>query len=159
MQGLSSAGSRTGRSGIAEEGSEPFLFEMAVVCEHFVQPFSPHRLHRNAVGQAVSFVGTCTVEPKAGQERLAALRHYANFRAIHEFGDNPARPFPDARSGASKEGQVFGQHFVSRDDQVRTQRPTQFESSGMRRIVDGGQSRPVKGVGENSSQGVLFGTP
>ena len=54
------------------------LLKMPVIGEGFGQPFLAHRLHRNAIDQAVPFVGTRFVKGHAGKKRIAALRNNAN---------------------------------------------------------------------------------
>ena len=44
-------------SRIPKHCPETFLLKMPVVGENLVQPFLAHRLHRNAIDQAVAFVG------------------------------------------------------------------------------------------------------
>lgn len=53
-------------SGIAEQRAEAFLLEMPVVCEDLGDPALPHRVHRNAIRQAVAFVQTHTVQIQPG---------------------------------------------------------------------------------------------
>ncbi|MGA2740598.1 MAG: hypothetical protein ABSG65_24575 [Bryobacteraceae bacterium] len=46
-----------------------FLLEVPIIGERFGQAFPPHRLHGNAIGQAVTFVGPLAVKIEAGQKR------------------------------------------------------------------------------------------
>jgi hypothetical protein len=47
---------------IPEQRSESFLFKVPVIREHVSQAFAPHRLHRNAVRQALTFIRTAIIE-------------------------------------------------------------------------------------------------
>src|ERR1700733_3599557 len=69
-------------SGIAEQRTKPFLFKMPIIGEDFTQSFLAHRLHRNAINQAVSFVGPRSVKSHAGKKRIPALRNNANTRIL-----------------------------------------------------------------------------
>ncbi len=53
------------------------------------------------------------------QGRFPALRHNTNLEAIYQDLNVPGRPISDARSGTSKESQIFCQHFVCGDNPVR----------------------------------------
>ena len=50
------------QSGFPEQCAKTFLFEMAVIGENAANPFAMQGLHRNAIGKAVAFVGTGSVE-------------------------------------------------------------------------------------------------
>jgi len=58
----------------AEERPEALLLEMPVVGEHVGQSFPAHGLHRDAVGEAITFVRSGGVKIEPGQKRLMALR-------------------------------------------------------------------------------------
>ena len=58
----------------SKQNGESFLREMPVVRQDFGDALLPHRLHRNAVGQAVSLVGAGLVEGKTVKEGLMGLR-------------------------------------------------------------------------------------
>lgn len=60
------------RSG-AEQGPETFLLEMTVIRERLGQPFPAHRLHGDAIGEAVALIGTLRVEIEPGQKGGSAL--------------------------------------------------------------------------------------
>lgn len=47
---------------IPEQRPKSLLFKVPVIREHFGQALPSHRLHRNAVRQAVTFVRTAVVE-------------------------------------------------------------------------------------------------
>jgi hypothetical protein len=51
---------------------------MAVIGKYFGQSFLSHRLHRNTIDKAVTFVGTRSIEPQACAKGLSALRDDAN---------------------------------------------------------------------------------
>jgi hypothetical protein len=74
-----------GLSQIAEQRPEAFLLKMPVVGENFGQPFLAHRLHRNAVCQAVAFVGPRSVESHAGEKRSPALRNDTDASVIENM--------------------------------------------------------------------------
>src|ERR1035438_5081891 len=69
---------KAGKPGSAKQGAKTFLLKMPVVGENFGQPFPEHRLHRNAIRQAVALVGPRPVELQPGKEGLPALRNHLN---------------------------------------------------------------------------------
>jgi hypothetical protein len=56
-----------------KEGREALLREMAVVGQRLDDPFFAHRVHGNAIGQAVALVGPRAVEFQARKKGLPAL--------------------------------------------------------------------------------------
>jgi hypothetical protein len=44
------------KTGSAEKRAKAFLLEIPIVGENFGQPFPTHRLHRNAIREAVTLV-------------------------------------------------------------------------------------------------------
>lgn len=63
------------------------MFEMPVVDENVGQTFTPHRLHRNAIREAVRFAGTLGVEIKAGEKGFMALREDADVLVCNNLTD------------------------------------------------------------------------
>ena len=59
-------GSDDARSGFPEESTETFLLEMGIIRKHLGDALVTHRLHRNAVRQAVTLVQTHAVKIQAG---------------------------------------------------------------------------------------------
>jgi hypothetical protein len=77
---------------IPEESPETLLLKMPVIGENLGQPFLAHRVHRNAINQAVAFVGAGPVELQAGAERLLALRKHPDGGIGQEAFDTFRRP-------------------------------------------------------------------
>ena len=61
---------------IAEQSAKTLLLEVLVIGERFGQALPAHRLHGNAIDQAVPLVGPLAVKIEAGQKRSAALRDH-----------------------------------------------------------------------------------
>lgn len=58
---------------VAKEGAKSFLLEMPIIGEGFGQAFAPHRRHRNAIDQTVSFIRPRGVKLQSSTEGFAAL--------------------------------------------------------------------------------------
>lgn len=71
---------RPARLYVPEQRPESFLFKVPVVREDVAQTFPPHRLHRNAIRQAITFIRAAVVERQALREGTPALRYNANVR-------------------------------------------------------------------------------
>src|ERR1017187_4866403 len=56
------------------------------VGEYLGQPFLAHRLHRDAIDQAIAFVGTCAVQFKPGDKGIVALRNDTYTRITQQIG-------------------------------------------------------------------------
>lgn len=132
---------------------------MPVVCQHLGEPFTAHRLHRDAIDQTVPLIWPGPVELQPGQKRLPALRHDQDIRIFEERARYAARFVPKSRPGTGKERQVLAQHFICGDDSVGCQRAAELYSEFMGRVVDTRQGRPVESVGKNRSQCALLGVP
>ncbi len=84
---------------------------MIIMRQDFGDAVLPHRLHRNAISQAISLVGACLVEGKTVKEGLMRLRARNDARV----GQNPlgiaggSRPYRS--SLAAEMGQELGQDF------------------------------------------------
>src|ERR1017187_9877653 len=101
---------------IAEQRPETFLLKMAVVRENFGQPILAHRLHRNAIRQAVAFVGPRSVESHAGEKRGPALRNNTDARILENTLGICEGFVAHRLGGRRKDGKVFDQHFIRRDE-------------------------------------------
>jgi hypothetical protein len=56
------------RSELAEQGPESLLLKVPIIREDFVQPPTPHSLHRNAIDQTIAFVWPGAVQVKTGNK-------------------------------------------------------------------------------------------
>ncbi len=65
-------GKRQPESDLEQDG-KPFLREMSVMGEDFGNAFGSHRLHGNAIREAVFFIGAGFVECETIEERLMGL--------------------------------------------------------------------------------------
>jgi hypothetical protein len=61
------------RASLAEQNRETFLAEVVVVGENLRDALVSHRVHRDAVDQAVGFVGALLVQFEPSQEREVRL--------------------------------------------------------------------------------------
>ena len=81
-----------GVSGIAKQGVEAILLEMAVVGKDVGDVVMTHGLHGDAVGQTVAFVRALAVQLEPGQERFAALRNNAHIGILQKLVAKPSGP-------------------------------------------------------------------
>src|SRR5208337_4098862 len=68
-----------------EQDGKAFLCKMVVIRQHCCDCLMPHGQHRNAVGEAVPFVGTGSIEGKSVTESLMGLmlNHYVRIAQNH----------------------------------------------------------------------------
>ena len=66
------------KDGIPEQSAKTFLLKMAVVGQYVGQAFAPHGRHRNAVCEAIAFVGMAGVKIETGEKRLTGLWDHVN---------------------------------------------------------------------------------
>ena len=100
-----------------EKGVKAFLLKMPVVGENFGQPFPPHRLHRNAIRQAVALVGTGSIELPGRQETTpgsAGPREQRNSSRMRSTLPHALRR--NCSGAVAEKSEVFGQHFVGCND-------------------------------------------
>jgi hypothetical protein len=58
------------------------LLEMPVAVQHVCQPFPAHSLHRNAIDEALAFVGAGSVQLETGEEGFSALGNHQNGKSL-----------------------------------------------------------------------------
>ncbi len=89
---------------------------MIIMRQNFGDAVLPHRLHRNAISQAISLVGACLVEAKTVKEGLMGLRAHDDARV----GQNPLGIAGGSRSYrsslAAEMSQELGQDFFRSDN-------------------------------------------
>ena len=90
-----------------------------LVREHIRQPFPAHRLHRNAIRQAVTFVRPSLVESQAFEKTLAALRNDAHIVDRKKTSDGNRRILSQAFTRGA-EGQYLSKHFIRGDEDPPT---------------------------------------
>jgi hypothetical protein len=139
-----------------EEGAEAFLLEMAVVGENVGQAFPPHRLHRNAVRQAVTLVGTLNVKIETGQEGSAALRNHPDRGTGQNVSDAYTGFTPHRLVLGGEKGQIFRQYLVGRDDGVRSVRGGQGQCLFMAVVAEIGEGNPIKRIGKERRHASFF---
>ncbi len=132
---------------------------MPVVGRNLNQPFVAHRLHRNAIDQAVPFVGTGPVQFQACKEGFPALRNNQNGEALDRIGDVSASLGPDAGPRAGKKCQILTKHFIGRDYFVGREGTAEIHGAFMSGILGTRQGGPIKRIGENNPHTSRFGTP
>lgn len=132
---------------------------MVIIGQNLGEPFPSRGLHRYAIGQTVTLVGPRSIKAEAGQECLPALGNNPNLKVVDQFRDDAAGSLPDAGPGSRKERQIFRKDLLCRDDRIGLKQTADFNGAEMCRIVDAGQGSPIKRIGENVFQSVLFGRP
>jgi hypothetical protein len=152
-------GANGGRPQIAEQRTEAFLLKMPVVGENFGQPFLAHRLHRNAICQAVAFVRPRSVESHAGEKRGPALRNHTD-AGIIENALSICKGFAAHRFGSRrKEGEILHQNFIGGNEKRGFPLGRKGQSPPVGAITEIRQRNPVEGVGEKSGHASLLGQP
>ena len=91
MTGLWTSGA--GRRSRSEQRAESFLGEVLVVGQHLRQPLGLHRVHGNAVCEAVALVETSFVEVETFAERGSALLNDTNGRGIEQVANRSGYSF------------------------------------------------------------------
>lgn len=86
-----------------------------IVRENFGDAFMLHRLHRNAVGQAVLFVGAGFVKRQTREEGVAGLRMDCDGRLLVKATYESGGTLPEQRPGLAEGRQDFGQDFIGRN--------------------------------------------
>jgi len=138
----------------AKQRPEAFLFEMLVVGENFFQSFPLHRLHRNAIDQAVAFVRAGEIKIETEHEAFMALRNDANLRVGENGFDRHPGPASKMLRRTREKRQVLAKHFFCRHDIVGY--ALGLSVSG---FAGKGKSDPVKRVGKNRAHTLRFGSP
>jgi hypothetical protein len=77
-----------------QETDEALLRKVAVVCEDFLNLSLTHRVHRNAIHEAVLFVWTPFIERQSSEERFVRLRNHLDIGAIENFAYRAASQTP-----------------------------------------------------------------
>ena len=119
----------------------------------FADAFCTHRLHRNAVGQAVFLIRPGFVEGQARKEGLPGLRQHENRRVGHhtvrlQGGDTPKL------AGMSESGDKFAQNFIRGHDHTLPEGKTQFQSGGVVLVPRVGKGDPIERIGKDSPHAV-----
>ena len=97
---------------------------MPVVGEDFRQPFLAHRLHRNAIRQAVALVEAVAVEAEAREKRGPAMRDYANGWVFENILCVVARRPPKVLPPPAEIIQIFNDDGFRGDDRARPSEPS-----------------------------------
>ena len=76
------SGRRACRS--SKQHCEAFLTEVVIMRQYFVDASLAHRMHRNTIRQAITFIGACFVEGETRHECFVALRRHFDIRAAED---------------------------------------------------------------------------
>lgn len=96
---------------------------MPVVCENIREPFAAHRLHRNAIGQAIALVEPRFVKSQARKKAFMGVRDNGHGRQSQRAAYIGGRLAPEMLTPFREKIQVFGDHLLGSDDLRRTERP------------------------------------
>ena len=128
--------------------------------QDFTDAILPHRLHRNAVGQAVSLVGTSLVEGQAGKERLVRLRMNRDGRISMEIANKVNRFLPEHSARFGKCVENLGQDLFGCDQVASPEGTAGFHSGLVPLVLAVGDRYPVERIDEDPSHAVgRFGVP
>ena len=143
-----------------EQFDKPFLREMFVMGQDFGDALLPHRLHRNAVGQAVFLVRAGFVEVQAGKECLAGLRVNRDGRIGIEIADKINRFLPENSTGLAKSVEHLGQNLFGRDQMASQEGMAGFLSGLVPLVLAVGDRDPIERIDEDPPHVVgRFGVP
>src|SRR5262249_21729146 len=131
-----------------EQDVKPFLCEMVIVGEDIRQSLTAHRLHGDAIRQAIMLIKTGSVKSEGIEKRGMALRHNGDVRIIEHVKNCLHGVFPNMRPGSAIEGQVLGQHFVNSIEMVITERPAEGQDPRMPLVTRIRECHQIKGIHE-----------
>src|SRR5262249_4478713 len=115
----------------SEQNGEAFLREVVVVGEDFGDAPVAHRLHGDAIGQAVALVRALLVERQSGEEGSPRLRQGLPLWIRVDVADEPNRLPPHVRTITGEEGEQLVENIVGCDEPERLQ----CRAAGMSTLV------------------------
>ena len=95
-----------------QEDVKNFLGEMVVVGEHFCNTLASHRLHGDAIGQAIFLVRAGFVKGQSIEKWCARLWKDRLLWIVQGIADCTRGMCSDMRSGSAAKGEKFGQYFI-----------------------------------------------
>ena len=123
---------------------------MPVIRQGHSKALPPHRLHRNAIGQAAALVNAVIVELEPIEKRFPVLRDHLDRRVLQNVPSNQSDLAAHEFRRCAKESQVFGHDFIRRYNFIRNVRRERVSAVG-----GSGQRNPVEGIGENLHSSLL----
>ena len=108
-----------------------FLREMMVVGEHVRESLAVHRLHGDAIRQAILLIKAGSVKRKGIEKRGMALWYDGNVWIVQDIAHGLYRVFSHVGSGSAVEGQVFNQNFVNSIEMVIGEGPAERQDARM----------------------------
>jgi hypothetical protein len=136
-----------------------FLREMMVIAEDVCQALAAHRLHGDAVRQAVLLIETRFVQGQRIEERGMTLGNDRNVWIVQHMPDRPRCLFPDLRPGRTTEGEIFRQHLLDGIEVVRRESLAERPHTPMPLVPPIGQCHEIKCIDEVPVHVYRFGNP
>ena len=132
---------------------------MPVVGKNLGQSFLAHRLHGDAIRQAVAFIGPRCVESHAGEKRLATLRNDLD-TWVFENVLGVCNSFAAHRLGSCrKEGKILGQHLIRGDEERVCPLGGKGQIAPVGAVGEIGQGDPILRIGEKRGHASFLGQP
>jgi hypothetical protein len=133
---------------VSAQDGKSFLCEMPIMRQDLGDAPAPHRFHRNAVRQTISFVEARFVEAKTVEKRLAGLWLHDYQRIGQSVFHRLNGVFPKDRAMAAVIGQKLAQYFFGGDERYLAEWPHDVNCFGMPLIFWVDYRNPVHGVGK-----------
>src|SRR5262249_20463626 len=114
-----------------KQNAKAFLRKVMIVGEHVHQSLAAHRLHGDAIRQAILLIQAGSVKRQCIEKRGMALWHYGNVWIVQDMAHGLYRVIPHVGAGSSVEGQVLGQDFVHGIEMVIAERPAERQDACM----------------------------
>jgi len=132
---------------------------MPVIGKNFGQSVLAHRLHGDAIRQALAFIGPRSVESHAREKRFPTLRNNLDAR-VFENALGIGNSFAAHRLGSHREeGKILGQHFIRGDDGRVCPIGGKSQSAPVGAVGGIGQGDPIERIGEKSGHSSFLGPP
>ncbi len=135
--------------GPSKQDGESFLHEMTIVRQDLGDAFLSHRLHRNAVGQAVFLIGAGFVEAITSHKRLMGLWAHENAGVIDDRVEIKARSFAGQTAVTAEVGQEFNEYFLGGDDLRSSDGTACLNGSPVPLVAGTSQGDPIYSIREN----------
>ena len=132
---------------------------MTVVGKSLGQSFLAHCLHRDAICQAVAFIGPRCVESHAGEKRFPTLRNDLD-TGVFENALDVCNSFAAHLLGTRrKEGKILGQHFIRGDDGRVCPLVCKGQGTLVSAVGEIDQRDSIERIGEKRGHASFFGQP
>ena len=132
---------------------------MPVIGKNFGQSVLAHRLHGDAIRQALAFIGPRSVESHAREKRFPTLRNNLDAR-VFENALGIGNSFAAHRlRSRRKEGEILGQYFIRGDKGSVYPLECKVQSAAVGSVGEIGQGDPIERIGKKGVHASFLGQP